>query len=980
MASNEVSELSQFTSNQRASDEQQSRSRSSSPDDEDIEIVNYQDYLSFNVNLYDFSQVIFLEVKDTYAPGENVECKYKVTNALHPHARDRVCLFRLGWISPQDYKTYMWALCPNDYTAGTVFDSMITFSAAFVPQESSENYYQFCYINHQDQIRGASTPFQFKESQTELNNGNVSIGSQMIEELNDRVDCLNQEREQLIREISGKEDAILELKRRIEVLERQLEDHDELILLESQQKIDIDELNKKVEALTTENAQKKREKDALSVHYEFALEQRKAAELEHGEMYETLVKQAANLRTEKSEVENDLAIMRIEKEDLEKRYKDLEFENAKLVEKIEIAKEEHSDVLKLFEARQNDIEELKIKLAESDQASRKLMEEYEAQRRQMITLQAEFEECQAQKQQIPDQLAGPVYALKKALDHTQSKLEQANLAQDKLKTEVEITRKQLALRSEEVKAEKAFTGDLLVRLDMAKLSYKMKYVEAGRYRRELKNVLRQDKSLFRKVSDDIEQQIKEIEAEWKLPSEQAARHLNQQQQLQGARDTSERTLSLCNDATMEEFFTTRMVTAIEDEVGSVNTDSVYMDATPNNVPNDADLTEVSHASESATPKNEENEKKGAPTAADADNSALWREAQEKIQKQLNSITPWKLNDLCLITCLDNLDRLAYIADIDKPNKSVVVRVAYQMPKSVSESVVDSVGGSVQMVTRLEMEEAPFDRIRPYKGEQVPRDVWLTICESLFTAGVESETAISDSVADISSPVACSTLAANKGKPTLKSLATGETQNNEERDSVLSTSLSSAGPSIGGVGWGALGASRMTGPLKSMISTGAGAAADLMGGLASSVATATSSGFTVSNSASGSGHASGQQDSSKSFVNSLVSSVETSGEWPNRDKNAPAATDDGVTAAAPAHPKWHDFNDNKDRGSSTDMNKCLLCEKTFPRDVSPEVFNTHMEEHYGPSCPFCNLRFPKTNKGEWELNNHVNVHLAEMGDM
>ena len=43
-----------------------------------------------------------------------------------------------------------------------------------------------------------------------------------------------------------------------------------------------------------------------------------------------------------------------------------------------------------------------------------------------------------------------------------------------------------ASKNEEIKGEKAFSSELLVRLDMAKLSYKMKYVEAGRYRRELK--------------------------------------------------------------------------------------------------------------------------------------------------------------------------------------------------------------------------------------------------------------------------------------------------------------------------------------------------------------------------------------------------------------------------------------------------------------------------------------------------------------
>ena len=98
--------------------------RSFSPDEEDIEIVNYQDYLSLN----DFSQVIFLEMKDTYAPGNNVECHYKVTQGMYPHPKDRVCLFRLGWISPQDYKTYMWSVTPNDYVAGSDFDNRIVFS------------------------------------------------------------------------------------------------------------------------------------------------------------------------------------------------------------------------------------------------------------------------------------------------------------------------------------------------------------------------------------------------------------------------------------------------------------------------------------------------------------------------------------------------------------------------------------------------------------------------------------------------------------------------------------------------------------------------------------------------------------------------------------------------------------------------------------------------------------------------------------
>ncbi len=96
--------------------------------EDDLEIVNFQDYLSLNVNRYDFSQVIFMQMKEVYRPGENLECSYKVTNALFPHPKDKLCLFRLGWICPQDCKTYLWAVAPRDYEAGTVFDKTVVFS------------------------------------------------------------------------------------------------------------------------------------------------------------------------------------------------------------------------------------------------------------------------------------------------------------------------------------------------------------------------------------------------------------------------------------------------------------------------------------------------------------------------------------------------------------------------------------------------------------------------------------------------------------------------------------------------------------------------------------------------------------------------------------------------------------------------------------------------------------------------------------
>ena len=54
-------------------------------------------------------------------------CRYKVTGGLYPHVKDKVCLFRLGWISAQDYKCFVYAPMPPKYQTGMIFDSQVVF-------------------------------------------------------------------------------------------------------------------------------------------------------------------------------------------------------------------------------------------------------------------------------------------------------------------------------------------------------------------------------------------------------------------------------------------------------------------------------------------------------------------------------------------------------------------------------------------------------------------------------------------------------------------------------------------------------------------------------------------------------------------------------------------------------------------------------------------------------------------------------------
>ena len=72
-------------------------------------------------------------------------------------------------------------------------------------------------------------------------------------------------------ENSERENAMRECRKKIEMLERQLEDHEDLVAVESQQSAEIDRLNVKVNRLTKDFELKQREKDAQMTHYELVL-------------------------------------------------------------------------------------------------------------------------------------------------------------------------------------------------------------------------------------------------------------------------------------------------------------------------------------------------------------------------------------------------------------------------------------------------------------------------------------------------------------------------------------------------------------------------------------------------------------------------------------------------------------------------------------------------------------------------------------
>ncbi|XP_075630971.1 calcium-binding and coiled-coil domain-containing protein 2 [Balearica regulorum gibbericeps] len=107
-----------------------------------------------------FSQVVFNNVEKSYIPGGDITCYYTLTENIVPRGKDWVGIFRVGWKTTREYYTFMWAPLPTDVCSDGAVQQQIQFKAYYLPK--NDDYYQFCYVDQDGAVRGASVPFQFR--------------------------------------------------------------------------------------------------------------------------------------------------------------------------------------------------------------------------------------------------------------------------------------------------------------------------------------------------------------------------------------------------------------------------------------------------------------------------------------------------------------------------------------------------------------------------------------------------------------------------------------------------------------------------------------------------------------------------------------------------------------------------------------------------------------------------------------------------
>uniref|UniRef100_A0A3B5BCI7 Tax1-binding protein 1 homolog A-like n=1 Tax=Stegastes partitus TaxID=144197 RepID=A0A3B5BCI7_9TELE len=110
-----------------------------------------------------FAHVIFQNVEKSFLPQAPLECRYTLTPYIAPHPKDWVGIFKVGWSTARDYYTFLWSPMPENYEPGSTVHRTVVFQGYYVPKSDGE-FYQFCYVTHAGDIRGASTPFQFRSA------------------------------------------------------------------------------------------------------------------------------------------------------------------------------------------------------------------------------------------------------------------------------------------------------------------------------------------------------------------------------------------------------------------------------------------------------------------------------------------------------------------------------------------------------------------------------------------------------------------------------------------------------------------------------------------------------------------------------------------------------------------------------------------------------------------------------------------------
>ncbi|XP_061206989.1 tax1-binding protein 1 isoform X2 [Neopsephotus bourkii] len=417
-----------------------------------------------------FAHVIFQNVAKSYLPNTHLECHYTLTQFIHPHQKDWVGIFKVGWNTARDYYTFLWSPMPENYVEGSTVNCVLTFQGYYLPNDDGE-FYQFCYVTHKGEIRGASTPFQFRTSSPieelltmeDEGNSDMLVVTTKAGLLEFKIEKIIKEKEELLKVTSVLENETAQLRDQVERLEKELNHEKQRYdQLQTEQKNNI----QASEALKTEiDDLKKKHDEAAS----------KVLQLEEDIM--TVTQKAIAKETELDSLKHKLKKVMLEKEQLECVLKTEKDEKELYKEDASFLKEQLRKAEDQIQASKQEAVLMSKELSDAVNVRDKTMADLHSAR-------LENEKC---KKQLADALA----ELKKitALKNDQ---ETSSTVEQELRREVE---------------------DLKLRLQMAADHYKEKFKECQKLQKQVNRFTEQAEEKMKcSVYAD---ELAKLELKWK---------------------------------------------------------------------------------------------------------------------------------------------------------------------------------------------------------------------------------------------------------------------------------------------------------------------------------------------------------------------------------------------------------------------------------------------------------------------------------
>ncbi|XP_040473298.1 calcium-binding and coiled-coil domain-containing protein 2 isoform X2 [Falco naumanni] len=317
-----------------------------------------------------FSQVVFNNVEKFYVPGGDITCYYTLTQNIIPRGKDWVGIFRVGWKTTREYYTFMWAPLPGDVHGDTAVQQQIQFKGYYLPKD--DEYYQFCYVDQDGVVRGASVPFQFR-AETEDDILVVTTQGE-VEEIELRNKNLHKENEELkasCASLQKQNSDLQEELKKTQVNKKELQDSLESLKSNAEKlELELNSLKKENEHLKERGDCKETELLQIKEQIQNVTSDKERLEIR----LKTALDHVDQLQSQVLNYEKEVESLSHMDHDKTEQLESLKEENRQL-RMARTQQQQTRDLMKELEEQKCLFQALQAKKNEADEENRKLMEE-----------------------------------------------------------------------------------------------------------------------------------------------------------------------------------------------------------------------------------------------------------------------------------------------------------------------------------------------------------------------------------------------------------------------------------------------------------------------------------------------------------------------------------------------------------------------------------------------------------------------------